>query len=29
MDGDRVGLHLWPDAIPYPVLMAEEKSLNK
>jgi hypothetical protein len=29
MDGDRVGLHLWPDAIPYPVLMAEEKSLSK
>jgi hypothetical protein len=29
MDGDRVGLHLWPDAVPYPVLMAEEKSLGK
>ena len=29
MDGDRVGLHLWPDAVPYPVLMAEEKSLAK
>ena len=28
-DGDRVGLHLWPDAVPYPVLMAEEKSLAK
>lgn len=28
-DGDRVGLHLWPDAIPYPMLMAEEKSLSK
>lgn len=28
-DGDRVGLHLWPDAIPYPVLMAEEKSLSR
>ncbi|MGH7629854.1 MAG: PilZ domain-containing protein [Gemmatimonadales bacterium] len=29
MDGDRVGLHLWPDAVPYPVLMAEERSLSK
>jgi len=29
MDGDRVGLHLWPDAVPYPVLMAEERSLAK
>jgi hypothetical protein len=29
MDGDRVGLHLWPDAVPYPVLMAEEKSLAR
>ncbi|HET8623770.1 MAG TPA: PilZ domain-containing protein [Gemmatimonadales bacterium] len=29
MDGDRVGLHLWPDAVPYAVLMAEEKSLAK
>jgi hypothetical protein len=29
MDGDRVGLHLWPDAVPYPMLMAEEKSLAK
>ncbi|HEU5170066.1 MAG TPA: PilZ domain-containing protein [Gemmatimonadales bacterium] len=27
VDGDRVGLHLWPDAIPYPVLMSEERSL--
>jgi hypothetical protein len=29
MDGDRVGLHFWPDAVPYPTLMAEEKSLSK
>jgi hypothetical protein len=28
VDGDRVGLHLWPDAIPYPVLLAEERSLG-
>ena len=27
VDGDRVGLHLWPDAIPYPVLLAEERSV--
>src|SRR4029077_2286983 len=27
IDGDRVGLHLWPDAIPYPVLLAEERSV--
>jgi hypothetical protein len=27
VDGDRVGLHLWPDAIPYPVLLAEERSI--
>ncbi len=27
VDEDRVGLHLWPDAIPYPVLLAEERSL--
>lgn len=27
VDGDRVGLHLWPDSIPYPVLLAEERSL--
>jgi len=27
IDGDRVGLHLWPDAIPYPVLLAEERNL--
>ena len=29
MDGDRVGLHMWPDAVPYPVLMAEERSLSR
>ena len=27
VEGDRVGLHLWPDAIPYPVLLAEERSV--
>ena len=27
LDADRVGLHLWPDAIPYPVLLAEERSV--
>jgi hypothetical protein len=27
VDEDRVGLHLWPDAIPYPLLLAEERSL--
>jgi hypothetical protein len=27
VDEDRVGLHLWPDAIPYPVLLSEERSL--
>jgi hypothetical protein len=27
VDGDRVGLHLWPDAIPYPVLLAEERNV--
>ncbi|HZE76846.1 MAG TPA: PilZ domain-containing protein [Gemmatimonadales bacterium] len=27
IDGDRVGLHLWPDAIPYPVLLAEERGV--
>jgi hypothetical protein len=27
VDGDRVGLHLWPDAIPYPVLLAEERNI--
>ncbi len=29
MDGERVGLHLWPDAVPYPTLMAEERSLAR
>jgi hypothetical protein len=29
VDEDRVGLHLWPDAIPYPVLLAEERSLAR
>jgi hypothetical protein len=28
VDGDRVGLHLWPDAIPYAVLLSEERSLG-
>jgi hypothetical protein len=27
VDGDRLGLHLWPDAIPYPVLLAEERNV--
>jgi hypothetical protein len=27
VDEDRVGLHLWPDAIPYDILLAEERSL--
>lgn len=29
VDGDRVGLHLGPEAIPYPVLLAEERSLAR
>lgn len=29
VDEDRVGLHLWPDAIPYPVLLAEERGLAR
>ncbi len=29
VDGDRVGLHLGPEAIPYPVLLAEERSLTR
>ncbi|HET7600364.1 MAG TPA: PilZ domain-containing protein [Gemmatimonadales bacterium] len=27
VEDDRVGLHLWPDAIPYSVLLSEERSL--